>query len=307
MLPAGPAPGVVGPGNIFTSLLHREDESTAPPPIPPPPRTSTHSSMTGFDNFQENALQAMDLELAHFASDLRSDPVKYSQYVDEQRKRLLKEAMEQKRAAFGKTSMDLYRYMDMENNAQLHSVRATEVSAMQAAVERSSAARAGASQQEVDSVRRQAEINEWYYGSKMEALFFLQLLLIATTLSVVLLLGVRRGGVSAGTATVLLLGAWGIALGVGVYRWRYTTYARDRRFWNKRRFMEDDDSERKSGSGCAKGGAFVLDLNDVVPPSLTKCAADVGGAMGRVSDAMDAEVQSAQEAGSNKPPSLCGA
>lgn len=257
-----------------------------------------------YTEYQQNALQALDLELADFSKTLNADPAAYDQYVTTARNKLLNEAMEQKRAAFAKTSTDLYRYMDMEHNAQMYSVRSGEVQAMQQSMDAGKAAAAGASQADVDSTRRQAEINEWYYGSKMEALFFLQLLLMALSLGLIMLFGLRWGVVQPGVAAVVVGIAYAVALGVGLYRWRYTTYVRDRRFWNKRKFGEDEEGESAPVSKC---GPLVVNLNDVLPPALTKCAEDVYDAVGRMDKALQEEVKSAEAPLPSAGVSLCGA
>jgi hypothetical protein len=95
-------------------------------------------------------------------------------------------------------------------------------------------------QMSIESAGRQLEISEWQYNSKMETVFVMQLLFLAIVIiSIVFyfnsvgILGTSFSWyVTILTALVLLL--------VIINRIMYSSARRDTRFWNRRRFAEDN-------------------------------------------------------------------
>jgi hypothetical protein len=101
-----------------------------------------------------------------------------------------------------------------------------------------------------DLTRRQVEINNWYYESKRETLFVLQLLLLTMLAAVVVMALQTYGWVTeaAGNWTLTIL--FVIGAGTWLYRWYYTSYVRDPRYWSRRSFAEDKNVEPSSGAVC---------------------------------------------------------
>jgi uncharacterized membrane protein len=90
-----------------------------------------------------------------------------------------------------------------------------------------------------DVSRRQIEINEWYYENKRETLFVLQLILIVM-LTMVLVMGLHTYGfLNQQSSNLLISFTLLVGAGVWVYRWYYTSYIRDPRYWSQRTFSED--------------------------------------------------------------------
>jgi VIT1/CCC1 family predicted Fe2+/Mn2+ transporter len=85
-------------------------------------------------------------------------------------------------------------------------------------------------------LKRQFEINEWSAANKAETIFLMQLLLMGVTFTIFLLFLTRVGLVPASIFSVvsmLLLIAFILTV---IIRARYTSIARDRRYWNRRGF-----------------------------------------------------------------------
>jgi len=81
---------------------------------------------------------------------------------------------------------------------------------------------------------RQSEINEWQAQNKMDTLFFLQVLFLALTLTVVLVY-LRQIGIIPNSVMWMLVGFMVLILaGILWNRASYTNVSRDPRYWNRR-------------------------------------------------------------------------
>ncbi len=109
-----------------------------------------------------------------------------------------------------------------------------------------------------DLATRQIEINEWSYHNKMDTLFVLQLTFLSVLFIAVLMYFHQIGylGMAFIVYVGLILGV--ILLILIVNRATFTSYRRDPRFWNRRRFGEDNVQK----SPMAVGG--IQDYVDAV-------------------------------------------
>jgi len=196
----------------------------------------------------KDIVDLQDIEKVQFLQTLQSDPAKYSAYVAEKTGRILSETIDTKRASFIKVSGDMARMMDMDHNSRVTFDRTNELSKTQDFIISEQERQKNSKIYNSDMTRRQVEINNWYYENKRETLFVLQLILLVV-LSLVVILGVGSYGwiTQEGSdylcAFVIIVGA-----GTWLYRWYYTTRIRDARYWNKRRF--EDDNKLAPASGC---------------------------------------------------------
>jgi O-antigen/teichoic acid export membrane protein len=100
-----------------------------------------------------------------------------------------------------------------------------------------------------DLTRRQVEINNWYYENKRETLFLLQFVLL-TVLSIVIVLYMSHvGWLTQDAADFVMWFIIVVGAGLWLYRWYYTNYIRDPRYWNQRRRF-DDGKFQLSGQIC---------------------------------------------------------
>ena len=90
-----------------------------------------------------------------------------------------------------------------------------------------------------NSLRRQTDINEWYYKYRLDTLFVLQMLFLGLSLLVLLsVLATYRiiSPLFVGYYTVLML--IGVFV-VWLFKYKYNNDSRDFAHWDKRRFASD--------------------------------------------------------------------
>lgn len=192
------------------------------------------------DLISKDIVDLQDIESVQFLQTLQADPNKYAAYVQGKQAIILKEVTDTKRASFVKASSDMARFMDMDHNSQATLSRTGQLADSQNHIYNEQLRSMQQKKSNEDLTRRQVEINDWYYENKRETLFVLQLLLL-TALTVVVLFALKTYGFvgpqGADYALVLVLV---VAAGTWLYRWYYTTYIRDRRYWNSRNFPAGD-------------------------------------------------------------------
>lgn len=92
---------------------------------------------------------------------------------------------------------------------------------------------------ELQTTKRQVEINTWAYENKMDTLFFLQLLFIFFCITAVILYLrhslLLSNGITYASIGILFI----IILGVLLNRWMYTARRRDTRYWNRKYLVAD--------------------------------------------------------------------
>lgn len=210
--------------------------------------------MTTPELLSKDIVDLQDLEKVQYLQALQSDPAKYAATIQGKSGRILSEVMDSKRAAFAKTAGDMARMMDMNQNSLAALDRSHDMLAMQDHLITQQAAEEGAIKANKDNTRRQVEINNWYYENKRETLFVLQLVLLAMLTVVVILAVAAAGYIGQAAADYLMLFVVVVAGGLWLYRWYYTTYIRDRRFWSRRYFSEDGKVAPPSGQICIGAG-----------------------------------------------------
>ena len=198
----------------------------------------------------KDIVDLQDIEKVQFLQTLQADPAKYSAYVNEKSGRILSETVDTKRASFVKQSGDMARMMDMDHNSMAALDRTNDLAATQETIIKQQESQFGTVRFNKDMTRRQVEINNWYYENKRETLFVLQLTLIVV-MTLVVILGVTSYGWITQMAADYLMGfVIIVGLGTWLYRWYYTTYIRDPRYWSQRSFKGDGAQEPPSGQIC---------------------------------------------------------
>jgi len=199
---------------------------------------------------QKDIVDLQDIEKIQYLQTLQADPSQYAQFLADKSGRIINEVVDTKRASFVKVSGDMARMMDMDHNSLAALNRTNDLAATQDQIITQQAAAEDAYQQNLDTTRRQAEINNWYGENKRETLFLLQLLLLVM-LSVVVVLAAQSKGYLTEDGASYLIGFF-IVVGGGtwVYRWYYTANVRDPRYWNRRTFKQDGKFAPPSGQIC---------------------------------------------------------
>jgi len=205
------------------------------------------------DLISKDIIDLQDIEKVQFLQSLQADPAKYSQYVQGKKDSIQRDLLDAKRAAFTKTSGDMARLMDMDHNSLATLVRSGQLKDSQDHIYTEQDRLTRIKKSNEDLTRRQVEINDWYYENKRETLFVLQLILL-TALTVVILLFMKSNWwISEITSNYIVFFVLLIAGGTWLGRWYYTTYIRDKRYWNSRTFERGPipDPVPKCDSGSA--------------------------------------------------------
>jgi hypothetical protein len=198
----------------------------------------------------KDIVDLQDIEKVQFLQTLQANPQQYQTYVDAKTDDVMREVVDMKRASFAKMSADMGRLLDMDHNSRAALARTEDLMATQEHILQQQEDQVGAIRANIDTTRRQVEINNWYYENKRETLFVLQLMLL-TLLLVTLTLGGMTMGFLGESAGNYLMGLF-IIIGAGtwLYRWYYTAYVRDPMYWSRRNFKGDGKIAPPSGQIC---------------------------------------------------------
>lgn len=197
----------------------------------------------------KDIVDLQDIEKIQFLQSLQADPARYSEYIQNRTQEILGEVTDAKRSAFQKISSDMARMMDMDHNSLAALVRSEDVASMQEHILQEQEKLYGSAKYNQDLTRRQVEINNWYYENKRETLFVLQLTLLLVLVAVILLIAQTYGFLNEAAVNWSLSGLFMIGIVVWLYRWYYTAYMRDPRFWSRRSFNGDNSVPKRTSEG----------------------------------------------------------
>jgi len=182
-------------------------------------------------------IQDQQLERLNFATGLRNDPAGYSQFQQQNIKSIVEDITNRKQSAFQKAQIDLGRYMDMHHNVNFYKTRSGDVDSITSVILANNQKIEDLITQDVINSRRQFEINEWYNYDKLETLFLLQIVFMASLSAAIVMYLTKKGIITVGLAGILyaILGLG--VLFTGLYKYFYTEGARDAKLWHRRRFQ----------------------------------------------------------------------
>jgi hypothetical protein len=206
----------------------------------------------------KDIVDLQDIEKVQFLQTLQADPAKYAEFVADKSGRILSEVTDTKRAAFVRAAGTMAQQMDMDHNSLSTVAQAQAMDAMQTHLIVEQSGQRNAIKTNKDNTRRQVEINNWYYENKRETLFVLQLVLLVMLTATVILTLAHMGYIPQEGADYLLLFIIIVGLGTWLYRWYYTRYIRDPRYWSRRVFSQDGKIEAPSGEICIGGGGGLI-------------------------------------------------
>lgn len=253
--------------------------------------------MSATNPFIPTTLVSQDLERLKFAQNLRANPADYSAYVNERVNTMTDEVFNRKRTTFQKAQIDLGRYMDMDHNANFYKARSGDVDRMSDILGANNKRIEQGLKADKDISKRQFEINEWYNYNKLETLFFLQVFFIAS-LSMAIIIFLQKNSTLTPALAALLTGIVFVAVaGLGVYRYYYTRSTRDKRLWHRRYF---GSAEAPKPANICSGGATVdMDINSIIPKSVTQCADDASNRFSSWQAGLEKEMMAYQETGAS--------
>jgi len=229
-----------------------------------------------------NASMALDdIEKIEFKSELMGDPVKAQQYSADRQNKQADETLQIKRGNFQKAFYDMGRYMDMDHHARYYDVRNTDLNRAQNNIVQIAEANTSSLKFDLDNTKRQFLVNEWYAQNKLESLFFLQVAFLAmVSAMIVIMLGKMNLFPWIFGKYVVFIIASAAAI-LAIYRFNYTRYTRDVRYWNKRKFS-DSPGALKAGDACKAAQAAVSGVGaiggDLLQGNFTSLASDVSTA-----------------------------
>ena len=198
-----------------------------------------------------NASTALDdIEKIEFKAELLNDPLRAQQYTADRVSKQVGETIQIKRGNFQKGVYDMGRYMDMDHHARYYDTRNTDLNNAQQNIIQMVSANAGSMTFDTDNTRRQFLVNEYYAQNKLESLFFLQIAFLAMITSLIVITLGRMGVFPwlFGKYVVFIIAAAAAIL--ALYRFNYTRYTRDVRYWNKRKFS-DSPGKLKADAVCS--------------------------------------------------------
>jgi len=195
-----------------------------------------------------------DIAALNFEAALQSDPAKAQQYKADRDSKKFTETLEIKRGNFQKAAIDMARYMDMDHHARYYDTRNTDLGAAQNNIIQIANANSSSLTFDMDNTKRQFLVNEYYAQNKLESLFFLQVAFLAMVTSLVVIMMSKMGFLPwlFGKYIVFIIAAAAAIL--ALYRFNYTKYTRDVRYWNKRKFS-DSPGALKAADLCATATA----------------------------------------------------
>jgi hypothetical protein len=246
--------------------------------------------MADYHDMLVNASMALDdIEKIEFKSELMGDPVRSQQYSAERQNKQADETLQIKRGNFQKAFYDMGRYMDMDHHARYYDVRNTDLNRAQNNIVQIADANTSSLKYDLDNTKRQFLVNEWYAQNKLESLFFLQVAFLAmVSAMIVIMLGKMNAFPWIFGKYVVFIIASAAAI-LALYRFNYTRYTRDVRYWNKRKFS-DSPGTLKAGDACKTAQAAAEGMGqitgDLIQGNFTSLASDVSTAGANIGNAM---------------------
>jgi len=209
-----------------------------------------------------------DIAALNFEAALQSDPAKAQQYKADRDSKKFTETLEIKRGNFQKAAIDMARYMDMDHHARYYDTRNTDLGAAQNNIIQIANANSSSLTFDMDNTKRQFLVNEWYAQNKLESLFFLQVAFLALVTSLIVIMLGKMNVVPWLLGKYLVFIIATAAAIMALYRFNYTRYTRDVRYWNKRKFG-DNPGALKAEASCA-----------AATDAISKGATDLGATVG---------------------------
>ena len=157
-----------------------------------------------------------------------------------------------KQGAYGSTMDALTGADNSITSASYYLARTRDLSDAATSLDKSNLSQLSAIQINAGLSKRQKEINEWSNLNKLDTLYFMQVLFISLSLTGFLAFLSSNGTISSSLFTFVSYIIGLLAIIVLLLRWRYTSVARDTRYWHKARFPMED-VVKTAVTKCKKG------------------------------------------------------
>jgi uncharacterized membrane protein len=177
-----------------------------------------------------------DVELATAIGQLKQDPAKLQQFLQEQQDRIYEDVVKQKESTYQKVYGDLKRASDSQDAVIMLDKRSRELADIQRQIYENQAKSAGAITEDKNLAGRKYEMNEWSVNNKNDTLFVFSSLFILLS-SLILLTLLWRGTLIRSALYGSLSGLFIlIFIFMVIYRANFTNIWRNNRYWNRRNF-----------------------------------------------------------------------
>jgi len=177
-----------------------------------------------------------DVELATAIGQLKQDPAKLQQFLQEQQDRIYEDVVKQKESTFEKVYGDLKRASDSQDAVLMLDKRSRELADFQRQIYENQAKSAGAITEDKNLAGRKYEMNQWSVSNKNDTLFVFSSLFILLSSLILLTLLWRRILISSALYGSLSSLFVLIFIFMVIYRANFTNIWRNNRYWNRRNF-----------------------------------------------------------------------
>lgn len=177
-----------------------------------------------------------DVELATAIGQLKQDPAKLQQFLQEQQDRIYEDVVKQKDTTYQKVYGDLKRASDSQDAVIMLDKRSRELADFQRQLYENQAKSAGTITEDKNLAGRKYEMNQWSVSNKNDTLFvFSSLFILLSSLILLTLLwrGLLISSALYGSLSGLLIL---IFIFMVIYRANFTNIWRNNRYWNRRNF-----------------------------------------------------------------------
>ena len=193
-------------------------------------------SRVALDDIIDYTKISQDVELASAFDVLKKDPVRYTQFLQDQQNKVYSEIVKQKDNSFDKVYGDLDRAGHVQESVLMYGKRTKQLASVQDQIYDNQKNSADAIVDDHNLANRKTEMNEWTVNNKKDTLFVYSSLFVMLS-GLLLLTGLLRMEL---ISTSLWVGM-GLCLIIVfvlilVNRSHYTNMLRNKRYWNKQIF-----------------------------------------------------------------------
>lgn len=193
-------------------------------------------SRVALDDIIDYTKISQDVELASAFDVLKKDPVRYTQFLQDQQNRVYSEIVKQKDNSFDKVYGDLDRASKVQEAILMNQKRAKELANIHKQIAENQESSASAILHDKQIATRKYEMNEWSVNNKNDTLFVFSSAFIMLSGLLLITALYRSGMISsylwAGLGAPLII----IFILIVLRRAFYTEVLRNKRYWNKQIF-----------------------------------------------------------------------
>lgn len=193
-------------------------------------------SSPSLDSLIQYTKISQDAELASAFNVLKSDPIKLTQFIQDQQNSIYNQIMSQKETSFDKVYGDLGRSGKVQESMLMYNKRNGELKNVREQVFMSQKEQADAILYDKQLSSRKNEMNEWTFNNKRDTLFVFSSLFVMLCGFILITVLWRLGMISAYVWGFLGVPMIIVFVLILIRRSMYTDNVRNRRFWNKKIF-----------------------------------------------------------------------